>query len=128
VLEAAGEPGGLCRSFELGGTVFDLGGHAFFTKHDHVRDLMNEWCASGLHVQPRQAWVHSHDTFVRYPFQSHLYGLPVDVVQDCLAGLLEAAQRQPDETPPESMSAWIEACFGPGIAKQFHNCPSDWKM
>lgn len=117
VLESAAEAGGLCRSFELGGAVFDLGGHAFFTKHEYVHDLMDQWCRPGIHQQPRQAWVYSHGTFVRYPFQSHLHGLPVNVVQDCLNGLFEAARRPPGT--PRSMLDWIETSFGAGIASHF---------
>ncbi|MGV9295831.1 protoporphyrinogen/coproporphyrinogen oxidase [Amycolatopsis sp. NPDC003676] len=117
VLESAAGTGGLCRSFELGGAVFDLGGHAFFTKHEYVRELLDQWCRPGIHQQPRQAWVYSHGTFVRYPFQSHLHGLPSDVVQDCLAGLFEAARRPP--STPQSMLDWIETSFGTGIASHF---------
>lgn len=118
VLEAASEPGGLCRSFELGGTIFDLGGHAFFTKHDYVRRLVTELCEQGLYAQPREAWIYSHDTFIRYPFQSHLHGLPGQVVEDCLVGLYEAAARHRDARPT-NLGEWIAATFGPGIAKHF---------
>ncbi|WP_431727119.1 protoporphyrinogen/coproporphyrinogen oxidase [Verrucosispora sp. TAA-831] len=119
VLESEAEPGGLCRSFDLGGATFDLGGHAFFTKHDYVRDLVEQLCEPGVFAQPREAWVHSHDTFVRYPFQSHLHGLPSEVVEECLVGLYEAARRQPLAAPPANLREWIELTFGPGIAARF---------
>lgn len=111
------EPGGLCRSFELGGTIFDLGGHAFFTRHDYVRELIVKTCRTGLYTQPREAWVYSHDTFVRYPFQSHLYGLPPQVIEECLVGLYEAAEH--DAGPPLHMKDWLERTFGSGLAKNF---------
>ena len=117
VIEREEEAGGLCRSFDLHGVTFDLGGHAFFTKHDEVRDLVNRLCKVGVHRQPRQAWVYSHETLVPYPFQSHLFGLPVDVVRDCLVGLVESTAF--DDTPPENLEDWILRSFGPGIAHHF---------
>lgn len=119
ILESEPEPGGLCRSFDLGGATFDLGGHAFFTKHEYVRELVERLCEPGVFAQPREAWVHSHDTFVRYPFQSHLHGLPSDVVEECLVGLFEAARRQASAAAPANLREWIELTFGPGIAAHF---------
>lgn len=118
VLEGQRETGGLCRSFELAGAVFDLGGHAYFTKHPEVRELVESVCLTGLYTQPRRAFVRSHGTFVRYPFQSHLHGLPHDVVVDCLAGLVEAVAAR-GEHPPRTVAEWIQRSFGPGIAHHF---------
>lgn len=118
VLEREPEPGGLCASFELGGVVFDLGGHAFFTRHDHVRDLVAGVCPTGLHTQPRRAYVHTHGRFVPYPFQAHLHGLPPDVVRECLLGVFEAAASA-DPDPPRHLADWIVRRFGVGIAQRF---------
>jgi UDP-galactopyranose mutase len=117
VIEREQEAGGLCRSFDLHGVTFDLGGHAFFTKHDDVRDLVDRLCKVGVHRQARQAWVYSHETLIPYPFQSHLFGLPVDVVRDCLIGLVESAGFV--DTPAENLEDWILKSFGSGIAHHF---------
>lgn len=117
LLEAEAEPGGLCRSFEFGGASFDLGGHAFFTRHDDVRALVYEQCRAGVFEQPRQAWVYSHGTYVRYPFQSHLHGLPTEVVRDCLVGLMNV--QRDDPAPPATLADWITRTFGDGIARHF---------
>lgn len=117
ILEADTDPGGLCRSFEFGGTVFDLGGHAFFTRHEEIRDLVRELCPVEIYEQPRQAWVYSHGTYVRYPFQSHLHGLPTDVVRDCLVGLMEVARN--GDSPPANLADWISHTFGSGIRDHF---------
>lgn len=119
ILEAEAEAGGLCRSFDLGGATFDLGGHAFFTKHDYVRELVERLCEPGVFAQTREAWLYSHGTFVRYPFQSHLHGLPSEVVEDCLVGLYDAARRQEAAAAPTNLRDWIELTFGPGIAAHF---------
>jgi protoporphyrinogen oxidase len=118
IVEGEEEAGGLCRSFDLQGVTFDLGGHAFFTRHDEVRDLVERLCTVGVYRQPRQAWVYSHGRLIPYPFQSHLHGLPVDVVRDCLVGLFECATL--DKTRgPEDLEEWIVRSFGEGIARHF---------
>lgn len=118
ILEKEQGSGGLCRSFSLADTVFDYGGHAFFTKHDYVRELIAELCPVPVYVQPRSAWVHSHETFVPYPFQANLYGLPPAVVNECLMGLIAAAS-QSQQIPPKNIKEWIDQSFGEGIAKHF---------
>jgi UDP-galactopyranose mutase len=118
LLEKDSEPGGLCRSFELGGVTFDLGGHAFFTRHEYVRRLIEQTFAVPLFTQKRQAWVYSHGTYIRYPFQMHLHGLPVEVVKECLVGLFRATAERSD-APPHSLQSWIDRSFGAGISKHF---------
>ncbi|MFD9317603.1 protoporphyrinogen/coproporphyrinogen oxidase [Streptomyces sp. NPDC060053] len=117
ILEQSAEPGGLCRSFELDGVPFDLGGHAFFTRHEYVRELLARTSPRGLFTQQRQAWVHAYGTLLRYPFQSHLHGLPRPVVEECLVGLYEAASRSGGD--PQNLREWIERSFGAGIARHF---------
>ncbi|MGC4938571.1 protoporphyrinogen/coproporphyrinogen oxidase [Kribbella sp. DT2] len=117
VLERESEAGGLCRSFTVGGATFDYGGHAFFTKHAEVDELLTRFAPHELYRQPRNAWVYAYGTFVPYPFQSNLFGLPVDVVADCLLGAARQAAAAGD--PPASLREWITASFGDGIARHF---------
>lgn len=119
IFEKENDVGGLCRSFDLGGATFDMGGHAFFTKHDYVRALVDRLCPEGLYQQPRRASVWSHGRFVRYPFQMHLYGLPTEVIGDCLVGLLDAARTEERTARPDNLQDWIDRSFGPGIGTHF---------
>ena len=118
ILEREPEPGGLCRSFELGGTTFDLGGHAFFTRHDYVRALITELSSTGLYTQPRNACVYSHGTYIQYPFQTNLHSLPINVVRECLTGLYESlADRRNGRV--RDVNEWINRSFGSGISRHF---------
>jgi UDP-galactopyranose mutase len=119
ILEQEAEPGGLCRSFDLDGCTFDLGGHAFFTRHSYVRELLGRLCEPGLFSQPREAWVHSHGRYLRYPFQTSLFGLPTEVVEECLVGFCDAVFLQRGAAPPANLREWIELTFGSGIGKHF---------
>lgn len=118
LLEKERAIGGLCRSFELGGATFDQGGHAFFTKHADVRALLWSLCEAQVYQQPRSAWVYAHDTLIPYPFQANLYGLPVDVVEECLVGLFTAV-REHNQSPPTDLRDWMDRSFGPGIVARF---------
>jgi protoporphyrinogen oxidase len=118
VLEKEDAPGGLCRSFDLAGATFDLGGHAFFTRHQYVRDLLERLSETKPFTQPRRAWVYSHGVFVPYPFQMNLHGLPVYVVKDCLVGLYHAAAAHTD-APAQTLQEWIDRSFGEGISRHF---------
>ena len=119
ILEKEASAGGLCRSFELGGTSFDLGGHAFFTKHAYVGDLVDRLCSGEIYRQQRRAWVWSHGTYVRYPFQTHLHGLPIEVVEECLLGLLSRIGGADSQDRPNNLDEWIQRTFGDGIRKHF---------
>src|ERR1044071_7687461 len=116
VVESENEIGGLCRSFALDGCTFDPGGHAFFTRHQDLLHLFESKLDGGFYCQPRQAFVHSHGRLLPYPFQAHLFGLPQDVVAECLAGLVEAGSLDADR---ETLAGWILQTFGAGIAKHF---------
>jgi protoporphyrinogen oxidase len=118
LVEALGEPGGLCRSFSLAGATFDYGGHAFFTKDEAVAQLIESLAPQPLHRQRRAAWVWSSERFVPYPFQAHLYGLPAQVIEDCLAGLLESPD---DPASPSSgtLDRWLRRSLGEGIFEHF---------
>src|SRR5262249_12375461 len=43
-----------------------------------------------VHWQDREAWIYSKNVFTRYPFQGSLYGLPADVIKECIVGAVEA--------------------------------------
>jgi len=43
-----------------------------------------------VHWQDREAWIYSKNVYTRYPFQGSLYGLPPDVIQECIMGAIEA--------------------------------------
>lgn len=116
LIEREEEVGGLCRSFALAGCVFDLGGHAFFTRHQHVAELLSRLGGPPA-CQERRAWVYSHGGYVPYPFQSNLHGLPMEVIRECLVGAAESASADP--SPAETLDRWVEQAFGPGVAKHF---------
>jgi len=130
VIEREDRVGGWCRSIEEGGFTFDHAGHIMFSNDAHVLSLYERLLGANLHWQNREAWIWSKNVYTRYPFQGSLYGLPPEVLKECLIGAIEArfgplkssdaAQPQgPDRAPPANFEQFIHAVWGSGIARHF---------
>lgn len=120
IVEKESRVGGLCRSIYDRGFVFDHAGHIFFTNDAYVRDVMAPLLlGDNLHWQYREAWVYSKGVFTRYPFQGSTYGLPPEVIKECILGAVEAARVYDSEARPASFCDFIQAQWGEGIAKHF---------
>lgn len=114
ILEREIEIGGLCRSFTIGGAVFDLGGHSFHTPHQEVLDYV---CGLlPMYHQKRDARVAFGDQVIPYPFQKHFSALQdQNLVQECQAGL-DALQR---DMKVDNFEDFLRARGGEGIFRHF---------
>jgi protoporphyrinogen oxidase/glycosyltransferase involved in cell wall biosynthesis len=90
LLEQNDSVGGWCRSIQDRGFTFDYAGHIMFSNDPYVHDLYRMLLGDNLHWQNREAWVYSKSVHTRYPFQGALYGLPPDVLKECIVGAIEA--------------------------------------
>jgi UDP-galactopyranose mutase len=111
--------GGTCQTDVIDGFAFDHAGHIVFTTDPYVQELIPGLLGDNIHWQPRESWVYSKDVFTRYPFQANTYGLPVEVIQECLLGLIEATYAPQDGPAPANFEEWIVRTFGRGIADHF---------
>jgi UDP-galactopyranose mutase len=82
--------GGWCRSLQVGGFTFDYAGHIMFSNDPYVQELYQLLLGDNVHWQNREAWIYSKNAYTRYPFQGALYGLPAEVIKECLIGAIEA--------------------------------------
>src|SRR5690606_17771987 len=71
------------------GFTFDYAGHIMFSNDGYVLKLYDILLGDNQHWQNREAWVYSKNTFTRYPFQGALYGLPAEVIKDCIIGAID---------------------------------------
>ena len=90
LLEQNSTVGGWCRSIQEGGFTFDYAGHIMFSRDDYVHELYKLLLGDNVHWQDREAWIFSKGVYTRYPFQGALYGLPPDVIKECIMGAVEA--------------------------------------
>ena len=114
VMEREAEVGGLCRSVATKGYVFDLAPHIFFTGDQYVKDLIGSLLQGNLVRQARRAYIYLEGTYVEYPFEVNLYGLPRETIEECLSGFKERS-----ETQPRNFLEWINSTFGSGIARHY---------
>ena len=121
VLEKAEGPGGLAGSRRAGDFTFDYTGHLLHLRDPAVIALIDELLAGELTVHERRAAIYSQETLTPYPFQANTYGLPTQVVYECVAGFVRAllASREPSKDPNQSFRDWTLETFGEGIAKHF---------
>jgi UDP-galactopyranose mutase len=120
VFERESRVGGLARTMVVEGYRFDYGPHILFTIDSEIESLIRDLLGDNFHAQERQAFIyhHAHDLYTRFPFQAHLHGLPIEVVSDCLVGLVRAVERQArGEFNPGNYEEWMRGFFGDGIAE-----------
>jgi UDP-galactopyranose mutase len=116
VLESEGVAGGLCRSFEIEGAVFDIGGHSFHTTSDEIRSFVIDKLGVEFYFQKRDAKILFKGSIVPYPWQRffHLVKDPA-VVDDCYLGL----KTKTDKISPKNLQEMILFKYGEGIARHF---------
>ena len=123
LIEKEDRVGGLARSKEIEGFVFDYAGHIFFTQDKYAFKLFKKLLKDNINFRNRDAWVYSKNIYTRYPFQANTYGLPKDVIMECIIGLIDATLRQAQDNGngkvPEHFEDWMDATFGEGIVKHF---------
>lgn len=128
IYEKEGEVGGLCRSFKQDGFTFDYTGHLLHLQHDYTKKLLEKLLPNRLTSHFRRASVYSKRVFTPYPFQANMYGLPKEVIKECIIGFIEAKeardllQKESSEIQSDleiSFKDWIVYTFGGGIAKHF---------
>ncbi len=117
IFEKQDRAGGLCRSIKIDDFIFDYGPHILFPKDEYTQQLIKKLLPKNLNFQTREAYIYhkKYDLYTRFPFQSHLYGLPVSVVKDCIVGFFRALQKT--EQKPRDYEEWIKWNFGDGIAE-----------
>ena len=147
LVESGGDPilfekdsaiGGLCRSFTQDGFTFDCTGHLIHLKNAYTKELVAKILPDAFNAHERLAAIHSKSVTTPYPFQANTYGLPPEVVKECVVGFVESMRASPNGGP-KNFHEWVLTTFGTGIAKHFmlpynekfwkqelRNITSDW--
>lgn len=120
IFEKEPEVGGLCRSKKIKGFTFDYGGHLLHFKKQYAFNLVKSLLKDNLQKHEKNAWVYSHQRFIRYPFQANLCGLPPAVAKECLEGFIHASNKSHLKKKTNiNFLEWINNTFGQGIANHF---------
>jgi protoporphyrinogen oxidase len=125
LVEKENEPGGIVRTrIRHDGFLCDGTGHWLHLRNEYMKSLAQKLLPGQLVEHERKAVIHMRNCFTPYPFQANTYGLPAEIIRDCLLGLLKARHpedfglKQPADAPA-NFRQWIERYFGDGISKHF---------
>jgi protoporphyrinogen oxidase len=110
--------GGLAVTRERDGYRFDRTGHWLHLRDAGMKKLVAETLPDQMVEVTRKARIFSHGATTLYPFQANLFGLPPEVVRECLLGVMQA-KLQPAGSEPRNFEEYCLRHFGAGISKHF---------
>jgi len=111
--------GGLAITREREGFRFDRTGHWLHLRDPGMKKLVADVLPDEMVQVERKARIFSHGATTLYPFQANLFGLPPDVVKECLLGVIEAKLQPPGAAEPKNFEEYCLRHFGAGISKHF---------
>ncbi len=118
LFERESQLGGLAVTRERDGHFFDRTGHWLHLRDPGMKKLVGETLPDQMVEVERKARVFSHGATTLYPFQANLFGLPPEVVKECLLGVIEAKRQAPGDEP-KNFEDYCLRHFGAGISKHF---------
>jgi protoporphyrinogen oxidase len=118
LFEREAKLGGLAVSEERDGFYFDVTGHWLHLRDQVIKQLVAEVLPVKMASVQRRARIFSHGVTTLYPFQANLYGLPPDVIKECLLGVIQA-KLQPEGASPRNFEEYCLRHFGAGISRHF---------
>jgi protoporphyrinogen oxidase len=114
--------GGHTASFRHpSGFIFDEGPHVSFTKHERLQKLFAD-CVDDkyevIHARPNNYW---KGRWIKHPAICNLYGLPTDLVVNCLRDFVGAHcdQQNNVEHKIDNYADWLIASYGKTFAETF---------
>jgi len=124
LVERSDRVGGLIKTEDLDGFLFDPTGHWLHLRDAEVKSLVHErWLKDQLVTIQRRAAIYSRGVFTRFPYQVNTHGLPPEVVAENLIGFVEAVYgekgRALREREPRTFEEFILRHMGEGFAKNF---------
>jgi protoporphyrinogen oxidase len=119
VLEKDGVLGGLARTEEYKGYLFDIGGHRFFTKVAAVEKIWHDVLGSDFRSRPRLSRIYYRRKFFHYPLEplDALLGLGLFESVRCCLSYLKA--RMFPVQPETTFTAWVSNRFGKRLFEIF---------
>jgi protoporphyrinogen oxidase len=119
VLESDEVVGGLARTVDYHGFLFDIGGHRFFTKSPEVQQLWQEILGPKLKERSRLSRIHYRNRFFLYPLKplNALLGIgPIEALR-VIASYLRWHYRPYRKV--ENFEQWVTNRFGKRLFEMF---------
>ncbi len=119
VLEQSGQVGGLSRTENYKGFLFDIGGHRFFTKVKAVERMWREVLAEDLLVRPRLSRVFYHGKYYSYPLEPLETVRKLGIWESTLSMLSYLKATILPIQDERNLEAWLINRFGKRLYRRF---------
>ncbi len=119
IFEQQNTAGGLCRSTYVDGFTFDFTGHLLHIQNPYTHRFIKKIAPGTFKKNIRKSAVYCRGRYVPYPFQANLYGLPQEIVYECLMGFIKTHLRKKRSQSNVGFKKWVLETFGEGIAQYF---------
>jgi UDP-galactopyranose mutase len=109
ILEGSERAGGLCKSLKSpDGFTFDQSIHILFSSDSYASGLIRRLLNGNMTIQKRESWVYSKSIYTPYPWQANTYGLPAQVIKECLMGVIKATYERDGRPEPANFEEWCQ--------------------
>ena len=116
ILEMENKTGGLCRSIEKNGYIYDIGPHILFSKDKEMLELMLSVLDDGKNDLVRSNQILYKGNRVQYPFENDLSKLPAEDLNYCI----NAFNHNPyEDYEATNMIQFFLKTFGEGITNSY---------
>jgi len=115
IFEKEDSIGGLCRSLNVNGFIFDYTGHLIHVNDGYFYNfLLDTYNPNDLNYIQRKSYIYLNGIYTKYPFQRNIRDCPLNIILDCLVGYIN---RKKIKT--KNYYDFILSNFGKGFAKHF---------
>ena len=104
--------GGLARTVNYKGFLFDIGGHRFFSKAQEIEDLWTEILPRDMLVRPRSSRIYYRGKFFSYPLRAFEALRKLGPLESALCLASYARARLFPVKPARSFEDWVGNQFG----------------
>ncbi len=116
ILEKNTSPGGLLRSFNCKGVVYDIGPHIIFSKHRDILKKNIKMLKDNIQNHKRSNKIIYKNKYIKYPFENELSKLPKEDLNYCLNEFLNNPFEKFDH---KNMMQFFYKTFGEGITRLY---------
>ena len=111
--------GGISRTEQYKGFLFDIGGHRFFSKSQQVEDLWTEILGDELLERPRSSRIYYNKKFFSYPLIAKEALGKLGFMESAKCVLSYAKTKLAKNKPAQNFEEWVSRQFGERLYRIF---------
>jgi len=104
--------GGLSRTVNYKGFLFDIGGHRFFSKAKEIEDLWSELLPADMLERPRSSRIYYRRRFFSYPLKPFEALIKLGIFESAACALSYFKARLFPVPNPQNFEEWVSNQFG----------------